>query len=323
MDGILPVLEAISSGKSQALFKSSMDSKKLCIAALLCEPPALGISFPVKPAGELTKQYDASHPGKGFRAACVGFSETNYPLIVADILASEIGAPGLSYGPTIIVKNGISELSSALSRARLGSDTPGVEVRFTQKVFTNGDLEISGAFSQLSDLIRKEMFSAHINEGRSSQNSEFFELIESLSGGSEAGIERTADAFKFAVEKELSNASSLNVELIVTLLLDVDSPDLDKYRLAAIKAIDDSLELDDYLKGSFEAIAKLKGVGKYMESISKIYLEVGYPALTKGIRGSSDYQALADLPGIDMSKISLKDIPRQARGAALELGLGL
>lgn len=323
MDGILPILESLSSGKSQVLFKSSMDSKKLCIAALLCDPPAIGINFPVKPAGEHTKQYDANHPGKGFRAACVGFSETNYPLIVADILANEFGAPGLSYGPTILVKNGISELSATLSRARLGSDTPSVEAHFTQKVFRGGDLEISGAFSQLSDLIRQEMFSAHINEGRSHQNLEFFQIIESLSDGSESGINRTVDAFKLAVEKELSNASSLNVELMVSLLLTTNTPGLDKYRLAAIKAMDDSLELDDYLKGSFMVIDKLKGVGNYMESISKIYLEVGYPELTKGIRGSFDYHALSDLPNIDMSKISPKDIPRQARGAALELGLGL
>lgn len=323
MDGILPVLEALSSGKSQALFTSAMDSQKLAIAALICEPPSLPISFPLNRAGDLIKNYDGTHRGKGFRAACVRFAEKNYPLIVADIISKEIGAPGLSYGPTVLVKNGISEISTALARAKFDPDEQSIEHRFLRNLFRGRDLEVGGAFAQLADLILKEMFSAHLNDGRFHKSKQFFEAIESLSETTPENINRSVEAFKSSVSKELSNASSDNVELLIALLLSRNEPGLDKYRLAVIKAMDDTLDISDYLKATFIVIGKLKGVGKFMESISEIYIEAGYDVLTGGIKDASDYNALSEIPNIDMSKISPKDIPRQARGAALEHGLGL
>lgn len=322
MDGIFPVLEAISSGESQALFKRAMDSKKLSLAAIICDPPAIGISFPVRPDGELVKLYDAKHAGRAFRAVCVGFSEKNYPLAVADILSKEVGAEGLSYGPSTLVKNGIAELSSALARSRLDAANPSVEQRFACLIFSSGD-KTEGSFRQLSDLIRREMLSAHLNEGRFYKSKDYFQLIEDLSGNTPAGDALTLAAFKDCVTKELSNASSNNVELLIALLLTQNDPMLDRYRIATLKSLDDNHDLSDFLKGSFQVIGKLKGVGKYMESISEIYVEAGYAALTDGIKDSSDYQMLADMPNIDISRISPRDIPRHARGAALERELGL
>ena len=172
-------------------------------------------------------------------------------------------------------------------------------------------------------MITKETFSAHLNDGRFHKTQKLIEIIESLSNNSEEGIARAVEAFKFCVDKELSNASSNNVELIIALLLKNYASKLDRYRLAAIKAMDESFDLSDYLKACFKATGMLKGVGKYMEQISEIYVEAGYDVLTKGIKDASDFHALAEIPHIDMGKINLKEIPRQARGAALEIGLGL
>lgn len=321
MDGIMPILEIISSGMSQALFDRAMDARNPCTAALLCEPPAIGISLPGRPTGELIKAYDASHPGKGFRAVCIALSEYKNPLIVADILSREVKAGG-PYGPSILVKNGIHAISIALARASLDSDSPGEEHRFALQVFKDDEPGQSGAFTHLADFIRQEMFSAHLNEGRFYKTKAFIELIESL-GSESNGQAQAVAAFKQAAIKEIEKSSQDNVELLIRLLMTTDTPSLDPYRLAAIKVIDESLELDDYLKGSFALVNSHRGIGNYIKNLGDVYVECGYDALTAGIRDAADWNSLSEFPGIDMNKISVKDIPRQARGAALEHGLGL
>lgn len=321
MDGIMPILEVISSGMSQALFDRAMDAKNLCTAALLCEPPAIGISLPERPSGELIKAYDARHPGKGFRAVCIAISEYKTPILVVDILSREIKAGG-PYSPSTLVKNGIHEISIALACSDLDSDSSGEESRFVKQVFKDNDTGQPGAFTQMADFIRQEMFSAHLNEGRFYKTKAFIEIIESLGSESDGHAQVVAD-FKQAAAKEVEKSSQNNVDLLIRLLMTTDTPSLDPYRLSTIKAIDESLELDDYLKGSFTLVNNHRGIGNYMKDLGEVYIECGYDALTAGIRDAADWNFLSEIPGIDMSKISLKNIPRQARVAALEHGLGL
>lgn len=324
MDGIIPVLEAISSGECQALFNAAMDSKFLCIASLLCEPPAIGLSLKTRPDGSLVRAYDGKHAGKGFRAVCVGLSEYRFPNNIAEILSREVAANGQSYQPNTLVKNGIYELSKSLARARLDPETLSIEHLFTKEIFRLNAQGGIGAIAQLSDLILQEMFTAHFDEGRSYRTESLFEFLESLASQDSNGAERVKKAFDVSVKAVISKSSFSNIDLLMKMLLNTGQPVTDKYRLILIKAVDEELSLDDYLKASLKLVESHKGVvSNYLESVADIYIELGYEFLTSSIRDSSDWKCLSDLPKIDMSKISIQDIPRMARGAALELELGL
>lgn len=324
MDGILPVLEVISSGKSSELFKAALDKRKLCLAALCVSPPEIGISLAPRIPGSLVANYDASHAGKAFRRICIGISKCDYPLVVADILAEEISANGIEYEENTLVKNGLYELARTISVALISSHKPTVEHRFVSKLHALNQPEDVENYRVLLSEMQKEIFSAYINDGKVSQVKEFFDFIDELSGGHESRQLSSVELFDHVLRQEFTSPTADDVIRVTNLILTVDHPSLDKYRSKAIVFSDQSLQDSDYLKAALKLVSKMTVSNEWeMGKLAEIYNEAGSAVLSDGIRDREDYLALSALPGLKMAEIDITKIPKQARGAALEHDLGL
>lgn len=321
MNGVLSVLEAISSGQSKALFKEALDNNLLCLAALICEPPILGLSIPLRQPGTLIEEYDRKHAGRGFRNVCVALARFNFPLECGSILAKELVAEGLNYKPTTLVRNGISEISGAMARARLRDENLMGEQHFVQQIFRQGDAAKGTGFVDLASLMRIEMYSYHLNEGSFLDTNKFLMFMDQVSP---LERESSVKAFAESASRAMIDTNLSNVLSLANLLLTTNDPVLDIYREAVVQQLDPELNLSQFLKASFKMIDLMpKKSFEDMDKISDVYMHAGYEFLTSAIRDREDYVSLTQIPNVDMSQIDMKKLPVQARGARLEIDLGM
>jgi hypothetical protein len=319
MDGILPILEALSCGESQALFNASVSGQHLCIASILCDPPKIGLNLPPVTPGTLASGYDKKISGRAFRDVCIGLSEKFYPKSISLALAREIASSQKAIVLSAVVKNGVSVLSGAMARAGFVRDEMPAECIFIADLYEQSKLSGAQTLRAVLEALTPELYVAYITEGSSSYLAQYFNFIENIEGSRDSALA----TFSSILQNEFEAPSASTIQVIISLLLSRETS-LDPYRLAIMKELDPEMEPDDYLKASFKMIEKGRTYGMYnMQYIAEVYLEAGYAELAEGIRDKEDYLALSNLPGLDISQIDVKKIPKQARGLALEMSLGL
>jgi hypothetical protein len=323
LDGIFPILEAVSSGQSSALFAKALDAKCLCVASLCVSPPAVGLTPGQTGADDLIKLYDGNTPGKALRAICIAASLRNYPIKVIDVLSKSLAINGLAPLNTL-VKNGLFEIGRAVANSRFSEREVSVDRLMISNFHEYSDCKVSGVFNEVLQQAQYEMFKAYIEEGSMIYLKEFLEFANGLCAGNEALQSTMVNSYLRAFQKAFERPASHDVALVVMLLLTVDQPSLDGYRLAVIKNVNPSLGLDDYLKASF-LVTDLPKNSDYeiSEIVAEAYLVASMDVITQGIRDREDYTSLSRIPRFDLDKVDVRKIPKQARGAALEHGLGL
>jgi hypothetical protein len=322
-DGISPILEAVNNGQATSLFAMALDTKCLSVASLCVSPLPVGLASSKPAPDDLIKSYDGNTPGKALRAVCVALSNRDYPIEAVDALSKSLALNGLAPLNTL-VKNGLYEMGRAVAVSRFREDEVSVDRLLISNFHEHSGVDVAGSFSDVLQETQYAMFKAYIEEGSMVYIKEFFEFANGLCMGNDSLQTTMVNSYLRAFQKAFQRPASHDEAQVVSLLLTVDQPALDGYRLAVIKEVDPNLGLDDYLKASFLVASLSKNSEYELETIvAEAYLVAGIDVITQGIRDREDYLSLSRIPRFDMDKIDVKKIPKQARGAALEHGLGL
>jgi hypothetical protein len=320
---ILPILEAIRNNQVHEIFAQALNKKCLCVAALCCAPPNSGQSLTNPDPTELIQHYDAKATGKAFRAICIAISRREYPLIVAEQLSQSLCRKGL---PELnsLVKNGLYELGRGVAMAPFREGKHSIDRVFLQNLHVYSGAKQSGEFSNLLGESQYFAFKAFIEEGNSFNVVDFLDYANGLAGNDTSLKQAVVDNYLTAFRKVFENPRATEMASLINLLLTTNHPALDDYRLAVIKSVDTMMGLDDFLKASIKLQSMQKKSSENVtQEIATVYIEAGAAVLTAGIKDRDDYTYLSNLPGFDIYSIDIKKIPKQARGAALEHGLGL
>lgn len=323
MDGIFPILEKISSGKCEELFKSALDQRMLSIATVCCNPPSFGINHPAKSPGDMINIYDGKHKGRAFREICIGISKKDFPIAVAETMASAIISAGTNYGKSVLVENGIHELGDTIAGSVFNKNKT-IDQAFVAALAYSANENRNADLSSIVIRIQKQAMQSHLVYGSVNQTKEFCDFMDNLSGDEPSVQAAVIYAFSEITANALSNLNEQEALRLTNILLTVGYPTVDKYRKIILDNIDQDYEERHYLKAALSLIGMLKKKDPYeMERLASIYSEAGSAVLTDGIIDRADYVGLSELPGLDMALINVKEIPRQARGAAIETELGI
>lgn len=324
MTGILPILEAVSKNQVHELFTQALNNKCLCVASLCCNPPSVGLTLIKHDPAALIEKYDGAVPGKAMRAICIAIAKKEFPLLVAEYLSKALCTKGLPNLNTL-VKNGLYELGRGVALARFKEGHESTDRLFLEGLHKHSGAQHSESFTNLLGESQYHAFKAFIEEGSPLNYDKFLDYATSFSEDvpslKQAVVDNYITAFRAIFSKK---TNSTDIASVVTLLLTANHPSLDDYRLAVIKSVDATYDLTDFLKVCFKLHSSLARATDVIPSdIATAYIEADPEVLTAGIKDRHDYATLSELPGFDMDTIDITKIPKQARGAALEHGLGL
>lgn len=324
MSGILPILEAVSTNQVHELFTQALNNRCLCVASLCCNPPDVGLNLINHDPAALIERYDANAPGKALRAICIAIAKKEFPLLVGEHLSKVLCAKGLPVLNTL-VKNGLYELGMGVGMAPFKEGKTSLDRLFLSNLHKYAGAQPEESFTNLLGESQYFAFIGFIEEGASLNTVEFLEYATGLAGGVPSLKKAVVDNYITAFNKVFAKKPrATDLASVITLLLSTNHPSVDDYRLAVIKSIDTKYELTDFLKASFKLYSRHYNEYQDVPSvIAAVYIDVDPEVLTAGIRDQEDYKSLSALPGFDMYRIDVTKIPKQARGAALEHGLGL